>query len=129
MFDYDESGNQIKRDLICVNCDDPLRPAPEQIGEEDKESIGLTQSDKYEQLSYYPNPVLEQLYIKWVNSKELYVVAVEVYTLKGQKVVSFQDLAGVNNYKVNFENLAQGVYVVMLIYNNESIKDLKVIKK
>ncbi|KAF2515832.1 T9SS type A sorting domain-containing protein [Flavobacterium salilacus subsp. salilacus] len=126
VFDYDIAGNQITRELICISCDNPLRPAHEHAEEE---SIALTQSSEYEQLSYYPNPVLEQLYIKWVNNHEIYVTTIEVYSIRGQKVKRIENLKGADNHTIDFGSFAQGIYTVLLMYNNNTVEDLKVIKK
>ena len=130
-FRYDIAGNQIKRQLICVNCDTPLRmanPGPvtamDSVTDQD-----LTKSLEYKNVSYYPNPVLEQLYVKWNNDQNLYVNAIEVYSMAGQIVVSKENLKDQDHSIVEFQKMAQGIYNVILVYSNGERKDLKVIKK
>jgi cell wall assembly regulator SMI1 len=124
-FTYDAAGNQLRRELICITCNDPAgRPNPNALADTD-----LIKSSEYEQLSYYPNPVLEQLYIKWGNEDNSYVTGLEVYSMAGQLVSSKQKLQDSDNTTVEFQNLAQGIYNVILVYNNGEKKVLKVIKK
>jgi len=124
-FSYDNAGNQITRELICISCDDPLRKIdPDKITDED-----LVLSQDHESVSYYPNPVLEQLYIKWTNTSDLFVNSLELYALSGQVILTNNNLKGKDSTSVDFNRLAQGMYTVILIYNNGEKKDLKVIKK
>lgn len=49
--------------------------------------------------------------------------------MAGQLVSSKQKLQDSDNTTVEFQNLAQGIYNVILVYNNGEKKVLKVIKK
>ena len=64
-FSYDSAGNQIVRSLCISGCN----PAGKSV-DEVKEVQALTDEDllkfsKQDVISYYPNPVKEQLYLKW----------------------------------------------------------------
>ncbi len=63
IFSYDNAGNQITRSL-CLQCT-TLKNSPKP-----KEIIALKEEDlqKFfpeDVISYYPNPVKEELYLKW----------------------------------------------------------------
>ena len=82
LFSYDNAGNQIKREL-CINC-------PSGTGKttnvKPKEIIALTEDDlqKFfpdDLISYYPNPVKEELYLKWELKDENLVNSIQVYGL------------------------------------------------
>lgn len=122
-FDYDESGNQKLREIICVNCRTANGTDQEVTNQE------FTESADFPQISFYPNPVQEELFIKWELNENLYISSLEVYNIQGQFIYSKDDLSQANTTSISFGNLAQGMYVVSLVYNNGEKKDLKVIKK
>lgn len=123
-FSYDSAGNQTVREIICINCNVGGKIATESSQEEN-----LEQSKEHTQISFYPNPVQEELYIKWINEDGQFVTSIDVYSLQGQMVYTQQNLSETDNTTVAFQNYAQGVYSVLLIYNNNEKKALKVIKK
>ena len=62
-FEYDEAGNQILR-TWCTSCSSRITNEPE------KDFSKLEDSDlqkffPQDVISYYPNPVKEELYLKW----------------------------------------------------------------
>ncbi|PZR20233.1 MAG: hypothetical protein DI539_11515 [Flavobacterium psychrophilum] len=121
VFSYDAAGNQIKRELICLTCDDP---SGQRVANPE-----LTKSKDYQDISYYPNPVVEELHIRWENTQETFVTGIEVYSFSGQQVGSAEQLSGVSETSVSFAQLASGMYAVILVYNDGTKKDLKVVKK
>lgn len=124
-FQYDSSGNQIVRELICITCEDPAGRI--------KNSDEITESDFttsiYDQVKYYPNPVLETLYIQWQNKENNAVTSIEVYSMTGQLVTSKQNLVKEVTSAIEFQNLSQGLYNVVLVYTTGEKKVLKVVKK
>lgn len=115
-FEYDNAGNQIVREIICVNC-------REQISQEEE----FVESSEHNNISYYPNPVAEVLNIKW--PEDIHITTIEVYSIQGQIVGSLQNLSGLTDVALPFSNYAQGIYHVILIYDNGEQKVLKAIKK
>jgi len=125
-FSYDLAGNQITRTL-CVNCNS--KPAKEikeisALQEED-----LLQFSPEDQVSYYPNPVREELYLSWQTSSDRYVSAIEVFTVTGQVMLNYQGSSRSNNYKLAFQNYPSGIYLILLSYNNGEEKTIKIIKQ
>lgn len=123
-FNYDSAGNQTVREIICINCSVGGKIASESSQEEN-----LEQSKEHTQISFYPNPVQEELYIKWVNEDNQFATSIEVYSLQGQMMYTQQNLSETDNTTIQFQSYAQGMYSVFLIYNNNEKKVLKVIKK
>lgn len=120
-FSYDSSGNQTLRELqICINC----REAATQDHEE-----SYVRSPESEQILYYPNPVLEQLSVKWTNTTDKYVESLNVYSSTGQIMFDLQNLNDKTDAVINFSSLSEGLYVVMLNYNSGEQRTLKVVKK
>lgn len=128
-FSYDNAGNQIKRKL-CINCSSSLiRTSQEEI----KEIVDLKEEDllKFEVedlISYYPNPVREELYLKWelVNNN---VSKVEIYSLSGQLIKFFPNLEKENSKIISFQEYPSGTYSVLLSYTNGEQKSITIIKQ
>jgi hypothetical protein len=129
-FQYDAAGNQVQR-KICTNCfariaKDTITTikTPETLTEDD-----LIKDELYEQISYYPNPVREELYVKWVNENANFVSSIEVYNMTGQLVKKYNSLKETEMATVVFQDCPQGFYNLILIYSNDDRKTLKIVKK
>ncbi|WP_313100322.1 T9SS type A sorting domain-containing protein [Epilithonimonas sp.] len=74
-------------------------------------------------VSYYPNPVENELY---VNSKNP-IKNIQIYNIAGQKVVN--DISSVKDGKIDTTSLKTGVYIFNIIYENGKQTSLKINKK
>jgi hypothetical protein len=72
--------------------------------------------------NYYPNPVVDQLWIA-ANTE---INSIEVYNLIGQRVIYLEP--NISDVKIDFVGLPSAIYLVKL-YADEVTKDIKVIKK
>ena len=126
-FTYDSAGNQTQR-AICFcaakMATDSVYKTPETITEND-----MIEDAVYEQISYYPNPVREELYVKWKNQDSAYVTSIEIFSMSGQLIKSYPNLNNVEKASIAFQNFPEGVYNLILLYSNSERKTLKVIKK
>ena len=125
-FTYDAAGNQITRTL-CINC------VSESI-KEVKEIEAITQEDllqfsEKDFISYYPNPVKEELYLQWQLTKENYVTAINLYTISGQVLRTYQQSLQDNNLSIPFQSYPSGIYLVMMSYKDGGEKSIKIIKQ
>ena len=129
LFEYDTAGNQIKRS-ICVNC--LFRSAnniarPKEIAKlEDKD---LIKTDPEDTISYYPNPVKEELFIKWELINGVKVTEIQLYSLSGQMLRNIPKLENQNSESITFQEYPSGIYSVLIIYSNGEQKTLKIIKQ
>jgi len=126
LFDYDTAGNQIKRyaiNMARATNSDSIKNI-EDLVEED-----LLKSDIYEDVKYYPNPVKEELFVKWVMSENKFVERVDLYSLTGQLLTSRNKLAKENTISIQFTGYPEGMYNLVLLYSDGEQKTLKVIKK
>ena len=127
-FDYDTAGNQIVRRL-CLDCsefkisDEEIKDVTE-LKEEDLLKFSLN-----DVISYYPNPVKEELYLKWELVNENKVASIEVYSMSGQLVKSMQKLEGNNSSVISFNEYTSGTYSILLLYSNGEQKSITIIKK
>jgi hypothetical protein len=127
-FEYDGAGNQIKREL-CLTCTSKKANEipPKEIAaitEEDLEKF--TPNDV---ISYYPNPVREELYLKWELTNDVYVKSLQVYNFNGQVLKSYSQSERENTQTIPFQDYPSGTYLVVLEYSNGDQKTIKIIKK
>jgi Secretion system C-terminal sorting domain len=125
-FTYDGAGNQIKRE-ICSNC------AAKNAKDSDYKNVEtVTEKDLIEEdvnISYYPNPVREELYVKWKIETEKTVKTIEVYSMTGQMLKSYNNLETSDITSISFQTYPQGLYNVKVLYSNGDNKTLKIVKK
>jgi hypothetical protein len=125
-FEYDAAGNQIKRQLT-IETSKKTEVASKEIAaitEEDLEKFAPN-----DVLSYYPNPVREELYLKWELTNENYVKALVVYNFNGQKIKSYSQSGSDNSLTIPFQAYPAGVYLIVLEYSNGDQKTIKIVKK
>jgi hypothetical protein len=127
-FEYDKAGNQTKREL-CLTC-----TAKKANATPPKEIAAVTEEDleKFfpeDVLSYYPNPVREELYLKWELGNDNYVKALQVYNFNGQALKSYSLSERENTQTIPFQSYPAGVYLIVLEYSNGDQKTIKIIKK
>ncbi|MCL9804606.1 T9SS type A sorting domain-containing protein [Flavobacterium amniphilum] len=123
-FDYDTAGNQITREY-CLNCFTKT---------EIKDTGQLTDSDltKFvpeDSFAYYPNPVKEELYLKWNNSLESKISSIKLFSLNGSLLKSFDHQENSISQNIHFGNYPSGIYFIILAYNTGGEKSIKIIKQ
>ncbi|OXA91692.1 T9SS type A sorting domain-containing protein [Flavobacterium hercynium] len=140
-FDYDTAGNQTNRMLICINCIDVITDELEDKGNEedpkedpkdDDESEDSTTEDpsKETAISYYPNPVKEELFIdRRQLSNENPVTTIAVYSLSGQAIKTQPIANGQNGLTLPFSEYPAGVYIVLISHKNGEDKSIKIMKQ
>ncbi|WP_026713999.1 T9SS type A sorting domain-containing protein [Flavobacterium daejeonense] len=128
LFTYDTAGNQIQR-LLCINC-----TTSKMTEEKTKEITALETEDllkfsPQDVISYYPNPVREELYLQWELIEGNYVTSIQLYDLNGRVLQSFYNLNQKNNQNIAFQSYPIGMYAVVLFYKSGEQKSIKIIKK
>jgi hypothetical protein len=126
IFDYDAAGNQTVRSL-CISCTDPNHKTTT------KEIAALKEDDlqKFspeDVISYYPNPVKEELYLKWELVEGKTVSSIDLYDLNGRTLKTYNDLDKTNNLNIPFFDYPRGTYLVILVYNDGEQKTIKIVK-
>lgn len=124
-FEYDIAGNQIQR-TWCITCS-------ARVNDNTKEVSKLEESDlvKFfpeDIIKYYPNPVKEELYLRWELVNNNNVTSIDIYTLNGNLLKSFNQELSQNSLVVSFINYPVGVYLLKLNYNNGEQKSIKIVK-
>lgn len=126
-FDYDDAGNQIKREL-CLSCNKANYKT-----KVPKEIVALKEEDlqKFfpeDVISYYPNPVKEELYLKWELVGDKSVTTIYLYDFNGRVLQNYGNLEKSNTLNIPFFNYPVGTYLVILVYNNGKQKTIKIVK-
>ena len=125
-FSYDAAGNQITR-TWCSSC--VLRSS----GDTPKNTDDITEEDleKFhpeDLVSYYPNPVQEQLYLKWELADGKRMSEINLYNINGQLIKTVKNLQNTDHYLFPFQMLPEGIYTLNLTYTNGKEEPIKIIK-
>lgn len=126
-FGYDAAGNQLTRTLCLSGCTSKPTKAV-------KEIEALTEDDmlKFSEedvISYYPNPVKEELYLKWQLINDNYVSSIQIFSVSGQLLRTYQLGNRNDSQNVPFQDFPSGVYLVILNYSIGDQKSIKIIKQ
>lgn len=125
-FEYDLSGNQIKRYLTLVissgrpNSDNTTSYDIVEIVEELPESIETV-------FEVYPNPTPGPLNIKWNTQEE--IKDIQLYDLTGKEIKNYQLNKLFNRIELNISNVPSGIYMLKFITEKGKIISKKIIKK
>jgi hypothetical protein len=127
-FTYDSAGNQTQR-ILCINCLSAKKTndSIKEVSVLQKEDLQKFTPD--DDISYYPNPVKEELYLQWNFIEGTQISSISVYDMNGRLLKYLNDMSKVNNQNISFLNYSRGVYAVVLSYNNGEQKSIKIIKE
>jgi Secretion system C-terminal sorting domain len=120
-FEYDLAGNQIHR-TYCSNCRYANQSQPIKNFEDLEAFAG-------DVLSYYPNPVKDELFLKWEMIDENKVVSIELFSTSGQMMKQITIKNRQQSETISFQALAAGIYFVSLNYSDGNQKQIKIVKK
>ncbi|MCV9930946.1 T9SS type A sorting domain-containing protein [Flavobacterium sp. LS1R47] len=127
-FNYDAAGNQTLRELCLSGCTAKMaKEIPKEI-----EAITDEDLQKFspeDVISYYPNPVREELYLKWELKDGNSVSSIVVYGLNGQTLNTYHKTEKINTQNISFQSYPTGIYIVALIYTSGDQKTIKIIKQ
>jgi hypothetical protein len=127
-FSYDTAGNQINREICLGSCftGKPAKRIKEVEALTDDDLKKLSEKDA---ISYYPNPVKEELYLKWEVVQDNPINTIRVYSILGNMVKNYQGTDTINSLNISFREYANGVYLVSINYANGDQKTIKIIKQ
>lgn len=125
-FEYDAAGNQIQRKW-CPSC--LSRNAQETYKNVSQlEDSDLEKFFPEDVISYYPNPVKEELFLKWELVNENKVSSIDVFTLNGQVLKTIKENLSQNTLVISFQEYPVGVYFLSMNYTNGDQKSIKIVK-
>jgi hypothetical protein len=127
LFEYDTAGNQIKCELCVSNCATLRKIANPDVAQLKQEDY--IKSFPEDVISYYPNPVKEELYLKWELKDNNKVTTIQLYSLSGQLIKSISKLDNQTTQTVAFQQYPQGTYVLLLLYSDGDQKSIQIVKQ
>lgn len=122
-FSYDTAGNQISR-VLCLSCIS-RESDNNQIKEVITDYQKFTPEDNF---SYYPNPVNEELYLKWEISENP-INNIKLYNISGVLLKEVNGLDYRNESTLNFSTYPVGTYILEIFSRNGDSKTVKIIKQ
>lgn len=130
-FVYDNAGNQTSRTLCLSGC---TSKSATESKERVKDIAAITDDDlkKFfsdDVISYYPNPVKEELYLKWQSAEDIYVSSITINDLSGRMLKTYAKTENINTQSIAFQSYPAGIYMVTLVYINGEEKTIKIIKQ
>lgn len=128
LFSYDSAGNQIKREF-CVNCLYARNANSEIKDVAELKAEDLLQFTPEDDISYYPNPVQEQLYLSWKLINNNAVSKIVIFSLSGSIIQTFNGLEKDNSKVISFQEFSSGNFSLVLYYTNGEQKAITIIKK
>lgn len=134
-FSYDSAGNQTLRDRVCVNCE-TLKAAIDTTAvvnvalQDDilEEISGLDKEEATSTIVAYPNPVTDILTIEWL-ANENDVKQVVLFSSINQQLRSDKIRPDQRQLELSFGNYPPGMYIVLVLYADNSKQSFQVIKK
>lgn len=128
-FSYDNAGNQIKRELSfsiprpIADEEEPVSKNSSEINEDE-----LLKFFPEDIISYYPNPVQEELFLKWELIDNNQVTKIEVYSFSGQQMRVISTLEKQTTTTISFQEYPSGTYTLLLFYSKGEPQSITIIK-
>ncbi len=125
-FKYDGAGNQYVRyfDLSKKSKEASTEQVTEDISEGTPQNTDLTRA-----VNLFPNPIENELNLDWSASVNTYVKSIQVYSLGSKMIENRTPSKSTQQYKINFNHYASGIYIIRILFDNGKQETFKVIKK
>lgn len=123
-FSYDTAGNQIIREQICQECVGVIDSSTDRIAKPDR-----IPTKPKNQVHYFPNPVIDELHLKWSSVDDKLLMSVALYSINGQHIRTFSNLERQSDFKIPFSDCPSGIYSLIINYSNSEKQALTIIKK
>lgn len=125
-FEYDAAGNQILREYVFTAKQAPSEEPPKEIAQLQEEDFQTFAPE--DEISFYPNPVKEELYLRWELTNNKKVALISLFDLNGKKLQSYSRFTQENTLNIPFYNYPLGTYLVVMEYTGGEIKTIKIVK-
>lgn len=124
LFYYDIAGNQTQR-ILCINClnSKTENDNPKEIDED------LLKFSPEDIISYYPNPVREELYLKWELINDNHVNELQLFDINAKLISTISNLKNTDSTTISFFNFPKNIYFIVLVFKNGESKSIKISKE
>lgn len=127
LFEYDSAGNQILRTL-CLGCNES-RTDNDYKDFDDVTPDDLFKFHSEDIISYYPNPVEDQLYLVWKVIDYNQVTNIKIFSTNGKLLNEIENFNNENSKIISFGNYPIGNYFIVIHFSNNESKSITIIKK
>lgn len=121
IFEYDLAGNQNVR-RYCPNCSES-KNSQNNIEEE------LLKFFPEDIISYYPNPVKDELFLKWDLINGNYVKEIQMFDINAKLISTISDLKNTDRTTIQFSFLPKNIYLIILVFKDGESKSIKISKE
>lgn len=124
-FSYDTAGNQTegKRFIYIANT---FEPGGEFKNGNISNEIPFVLE---ENLTYYPNPVRDILYLKWTNIDSENIRSFALFSMTGALLKKYEGLEQTTEHNISFSEYPSGTYIVTIGYSSGEERSIKIIKQ
>lgn len=122
-FSYDAAGNQVLRDVVCINCGGTIMRTHNTLPSDEKITVAV------ESLTASPNPVTHKLTIKWVYNKANPLQELQLRSANGSLLQKLPAKTEVGQTELDFSTYLPGMYLLMGIGSNGKITTIKIVKQ
>lgn len=120
-FSYDASGNQVLRDVVCVNC-----RTNSQVSHKDSMTIN---GERPSEIVVFPNPVTNYLQVRWENTGNNSIKSIFVYGASGSLLSQLEVKAQKGQISIDFSRYPSGIYVLTAVAADGKVNSFKIIRQ
>ncbi|SHJ56101.1 Por secretion system C-terminal sorting domain-containing protein [Arenibacter nanhaiticus] len=127
-FTYDMAGNQILRDRVCLTCLKAVMPQNlDSLFVDSIDELGLTDILDFE-MTAYPNPVTEILFVEWFPNERLKPKEIQVFTVDGRLMNTIPINTVRGEQPVYFNDSPPGLYLLKVLFENGERQTIRIVK-
>lgn len=127
-FTYDNSGNQVKRELV-LSINSMSTNNYEETEQEEDTMLPKSNSlnDNATSIEIFPNPVVDILNVNW--NYDLQIVEIMLFDNTGKLLQLKKVYEGTTREAFNLSSYATGIYYIRVFDTSKQSKSYKIIKK
>jgi hypothetical protein len=122
-FSYDAAGNQVLRDVVCINCSGSITSLAKNIASDEEMTVST------ESLTAFPNPVTQKLRVQWMYGKTNPLQALQLCSAAGSLLQKLPVKIAAGQTELDFSSYPPGPYLLMGIRANGKITTIKITRQ
>lgn len=122
-FNYDAAGNQVLRDILCVNCGGTVKPSNKKLASDENISVSV------ESITATPNPVTHKLKVKWVYNKLNPLKELQLRSANGSLLQKIPVKTRAGQRELDFSSYPPGLYLLAAMQANGKVTTIKIVKQ
>ncbi len=122
-FSYDAAGNQVLRDVVCINCGAGIMPAAKNMVSDETITVSTAS------LTAFPNPVTHKLRVQWVYDKANPLQELQLSSANGSLLQKLPVKTGAGQTELDFSLYSPGLYLLTGIGADGKITTIKIVRQ